>query len=426
MAVKASQVEESSWSQEILEAGLLDQHWLGIKNALKTGQDYPGLQHYGVEDEMVNYERRIHIPDSNALKLKVAYQCHNAKLAGHFGRDKTLDLMKRNYYWPNMEEWVRNYVRACDACQPNKTERHKKYGKLVPLEIPSRPWEQISMDFTTDLPNIKGYNQCWVIVDRFTKMANFIPVKNRKAKELALIFVREVWRLHELPKRVVSDRDTVFMSSFWSEVMRLLEVELDKSSAYHPQTDGQTERVNQILEHYLRTYCMWDQDDWVDLPPFAEFCYNNTVHTATKQAPFFAAYYQHPENNLKNPRDNATESNNPEAVKTAEDLDTMREAMRENMKAAQTRMAKYYNQKVANKKPQFKVGDWVMVNAKNIKTKRPSKKLDYKLSSKLEIEKLCGTNAYRLKLPPLCGKIHPVLHISLLEPYCQNTIPGRR
>ena len=96
------------------------------------------------------------------------------------------------------------------------------------------------------------------------------------------------------------------------------------------------------------------------------------------------------------------------------------------MKAAQTRMAKYYNQKVANKKPQFKVGDWVMVNAKNIKTKRPSKKLDYKLSSKLEIEKLCGTNAYRLKLPPLCGKIHPVLHISLLEPYCQNTIPGRR
>jgi len=104
MAVKASQVEESSWSKEILEAGLLDQHWLGIGNALKTGQDYPGLQHYGIEDEMVTYERHIYIPDSNALKLKVAHQCHNAKVAGHFRRDKTLDLMKRNYYWPNMEE----------------------------------------------------------------------------------------------------------------------------------------------------------------------------------------------------------------------------------------------------------------------------------------------------------------------------------
>jgi len=128
------------------------------------------------------------------------------------------------------------------------------------------------MDLITDLPNVKGYNQCWVIVDRFTKIAHFIPLKDRKTKELALIFGREVWRLHRLPKRVGSDGDTVFMSSFWSEVMRLLEFDLDKSSAYHLQTDGQTERVNQILEHYLRTYCMRYQDDWVDLLPFAEFC----------------------------------------------------------------------------------------------------------------------------------------------------------
>jgi len=126
----------------------------------------------------------------------------------------------------------------------------------------------------------------------------------------------------------------------------------------------------------------------------------------TKQTPFFAAYPQHPENYFKNPRDNATERNHPEADKTVEDLDPVRKAMREIMKAAQTRMAKYFNQKVANKELEFKVGDCVMVNAKNIKTKRPSKKLDYQLRGKFEIEKLCGTNAYRLKLPPLSGKIH--------------------
>jgi len=113
---------------------------------------------------------------------------------------------------------------------------------------------------------------------------------------------------------------------------------------------------------------MWDQDDWVDLLPFTEFCYNNTVHTATKKTLIFAAYHQPPENNFKNHRDNVTESNNPEAVKMVEDLDAMREAMRENMKAAQTWIAKYYNQKVANKVLQFKVGDYVIVNAKNIKT----------------------------------------------------------
>jgi len=137
MAVKASQIEESSWLQEILEAGLLEQHWLGIRNPLKTGRDYSGLQHYVIEHEMVIHQRPKYIPDSNAVKLKIAHQCHDAKVAGHFGRDKTLDLMKRNYYWPNMEEWVRNYGRTCDASLGNKTERHKKYGKLVPLEIPS-------------------------------------------------------------------------------------------------------------------------------------------------------------------------------------------------------------------------------------------------------------------------------------------------
>ena len=126
----------------------------------------------------------------------------------------------------------------------------------------------------------KAINQCWIIVDRFINMPHFITLKNQKAKEMALIFVREVWRLYGLPKRVISDQDMVFMSSFWREVMRLLVVELDKSSAQHPQTDGQTERVNQILEHYLRTYCMWDHDNWVDLPPFAELCYSNTIHTA--------------------------------------------------------------------------------------------------------------------------------------------------
>jgi len=129
MAVKALQVAESSWSKEILETRLLDQHWLGIRNAWKIGQYYPGIQHYGIEDEMVTYERRIYIPDSTALKLKVAHQCHDAKVPEHFGRVKTLDLMKRNYYWPNIEEWVRNYTRTCDAWQRNRTARHKKLSR---------------------------------------------------------------------------------------------------------------------------------------------------------------------------------------------------------------------------------------------------------------------------------------------------------
>ena len=130
--------------------------------------------------------------------------------------------------------------------------------------------------------------------------------------------------------------------------MRLIEVEKDKSSVYHPQTDREIEWVNQILEHYIRTYCGCDQDDWVELLPFAEFCYNNSVQSATKQTPFFATYYQHPPNNFIYPSSTDPSGNNPAAIKTVETLHAMRDATKENMKAAQERMSKYYNRKVAN------------------------------------------------------------------------------
>ena len=117
------------------------------------------------------------------------------------------------------------FLTTCTACQRNKTARHLKHSKLVLVGIPSRLWEQIPIDFITGVPNAKGYNQCWVIVDRFMKIAHFVMLKNPKAKELALAFVSEIWRLHGLPKRVVLDQETVFMSSFWTEVMRLMEVE---------------------------------------------------------------------------------------------------------------------------------------------------------------------------------------------------------
>jgi hypothetical protein len=278
------------------------------------------------------------------------------------------------------------------------------------------------MDFITDLPKVNGYDQIWVIVDRFTKMAHFIPLKNRVAHTLALAFIREIWRLHGLPMGVVSDRDTVFTSKLWSEIMRLLDISQDMSTAYHPQTDGQTERVNQVLEQYLRTYCSWDQKNWVELLPYAEFCYNNTVHSSTKMTPFYANFGYHPGHNYP-----AVEviSNVPAAEEFVLKLQKLREDMRETLLLAKKRMAKYYNRKVADQEPKFKVGDWVMLNAKDFKTIRPSKKLDHKMRGKFKVKRLVGPHAYELDLPVSIGK-HPVFHISLLEPYIQNELPGRR
>jgi len=148
-----------------------------------------------------------------------------------------------------MDEHITEYVRSCDVCQRNKVIRHKKYGLLEPLEVPMRPWTAISMDFIVGLPKSEGYRKIWVIVDRFSKMAHFIPLKTEEhIKKLALTFVKEIWRLHGLPESIVSDRDTRFTSKFWTSLMQLLQVKLNMSTAFHPESDGQTERVNQILE----------------------------------------------------------------------------------------------------------------------------------------------------------------------------------
>lgn len=411
MAVRALDREPTTLNKEILEAGELDPQWMSYKKELLAGKVYETLS---LEDGLVLYKKRIYIPNCNDLKLTVTRQCHDAKVAGHFGRDKTMELITRNYYWPDLENWVRGYVRTCDACQRNKTARHKKYGLLKPLDVPYRPWEHISMDFIVDLPKVAGYEQIWVIVDRFSKMAHFIPLKNRQAGNLSKLFIREVWRLHGLPLGVVSDRDTVFTSKLWKEIMRLLDVSQDMSTAYHPQTDGQTERVNQVLEHYLRSFCAWDQKDWVELLPYAEFCYNNSIHSATKMTPFYANYGYHPGDNYPSEVKN---SKVPAAETYILKLERMRKDMRETLLEAQKRMAKYYNRSVADKEPKFSVGDKVMVNGKNIKTKRDSKKLDHKMRGPFKVKRLIGPYAYELDIAGGISKPHPVYHISMLEPY---------
>ena len=157
-----------------------------------------------------------------------------------------------------MAEDVQDYVRSCDTCQRDKTSRHRKYRLLEPLEIPYRPWSSISMDWITKLPESGGYTQIWVIVDRLTKMAHFIPLRTgATALELANIFLERIWKLHGIPDEIILDRDTKVISLFWKKLIDLMGIVSKLSTAFHPQTDGQTERVNQILEQYLRHYCSW-------------------------------------------------------------------------------------------------------------------------------------------------------------------------
>ena len=175
-------------------------------------------------------------------------------VAGHMGMDKTLEMRNRNFYWPRMAEDIEDYVRSCEDCQRNKASHYMRHGTLHPLELSYSPWDSISMDFNTHLPVSEDCSTVWVIVDHYTKMAHFVPIKNaqKTAKGCTKPFLANVWKLHGLPSDIVSDGDPVFTSTYWAELMKKLDVRLKKSTAFRPQTDGQTERINQTLEHYLR------------------------------------------------------------------------------------------------------------------------------------------------------------------------------
>ena len=150
-----------------------------------------------------------------------------------------------------MNERIIDFVRSCPECQRNKASRHQPYGLISPLELPYAPWQSIAMDFITELLLSEGCDHLWVIIDRFTKMAHFLPLKENTAADLAKVFAKEIWRHHGMPMDIVSDRDSRFTSEVWKEFLGLLNIRPRMSTAFHPQTDGQTECLNQTIEAYL-------------------------------------------------------------------------------------------------------------------------------------------------------------------------------
>ena len=188
------------------------------------------------------YRGKRYVPEGDELWLQLIQEYHDTMLAGHPGRAKTYDLLDRQYYWKDMRKQVDQYVRNCHSCQCSRTSRHATFGVVRPLPVPENTWEDISMDFVVGLPECEGFDVVWVVVDRLSKMRHFIPCHTMiDAVGLAKLFYREVVRLHGLPKSVVSDRGPQFVSTFWGQICSRLGIDRRMSTAFHPQTDGQTE-----------------------------------------------------------------------------------------------------------------------------------------------------------------------------------------
>jgi hypothetical protein len=303
-------------------------------------------------------------------------------------------------------------------CLRNKPTRHKPYGKLQPIPPPDAPWKIISWDFIQGLPLSRDeqtntvYNEVLAITCKFTKESIFEPWNNTwGAKELAHVFTRRVFSQHGLPEIIISDRDSLFTSHFWTSLMSQLGTKLKIATKSHAQTDGQTERLNQTLEIYLRCFLNYNQNDWVHYLPLAEFTYNSSKHSVTGMSPFEASQGRNPISTLQpiTPKKDTPEANNH--IKT---MANIRDQLQKDLTFVMERMSYYYDKK-HSKQPSLKEGNRVYLLGKNITTKRPSQKLDYQKLGPYIIKKKLSDVSYELELTSRT-RIHPVFHVSLLEP----------
>jgi len=280
----------------------------------------------------------------------------------------------------------------------------------MPNAILEKPWSHISADFITKLPLAQGYNAILVVCDHFSKMAHFIATTEKMSAEgLAKLFQDHIWKLHGLPESIISDRGVQFMAGMMKELNNLLGIQTKLLTAYHPQMDGQMERINRELEQYLRVFIDHRQEQWLDWLGTAEFAYNNKVHTATKTLPFKANYGQDPKMGF--------EERGKGKYEVAEKFVERMRKIQEKAKA-QEEIKKFANRK-RREEEEYRVGDLVLLSTKDLKwqmKRRRSEKLTEHFIGPYKVKEIVSSNGIELKLPKSI-KIHPVVNISRVQLY---------
>ncbi|KAJ3459939.1 hypothetical protein MRS44_016012 [Fusarium solani] len=387
----------------IQQAKLMETRRIAFINKITEEELFHGIYEHN-QDIPEEEEKTGKMQVPTHLQEPLIKHIHEHKLHGHPGIAKMMERLKRTYEFPKMKNVVRTVLQRCDLCARTKARRHKPYGKLKPLEVAERPWQSITMDFITKLPISEDpstrvhYDSILVIVDRLTKFSYFLPFNEQTdSEQLAYIFIRNIVSIHGMPNEIISDRGSTLDSKFWKGLMAQLGLHPRMSTAYRPQVDGQTERVNQIVETYLRCYINYEQNNWAKLLPMAQFAYNTSLQESIKTTPAYALFGYTPDPY----RDSYDGIQNVKAILEADKLRELHAELRAELEKDR-------------KDRLFRRGDMVYLSTKNIETKRPSKKLDFKYLGPFKILKKLSDSTYKLDLPPKV-KLHPVFNISLLE-----------
>jgi transposase InsO family protein len=387
-----------------------------------------GEQNWAVSNGLLLWQGRLVVPPIDNLRTELIQEAHAQVSAAHPGRTKTVAVIARRYWWKSLRTDVERYMNNCRECRRATVFRDKAPGKLQPLPVPERPWQHVAMDFKSYPTDRYGYDSVLVVIDRFSKQSVTMPCyKTTTAKDMAQLFIDHVYRSRGAPTTIVSDRGPQFISTFWHELCRILGVKLKLSTAFHPQTDGQTEIMNQYLDQRLRPFINYYQDNWSSLVALMDYAQLTLPHESLGMlSPFevlngYAPTTSYDWNRPKEPLTAREKLSVEEATAFAKRMHFTWDTARSLLRKAQERMEASVNKH--RRDINFGVNDWVYVSTRNWKTDRPSKKLDIQNAGPYKILAQEG-NSYRLQLPDNL-RIHPVFAPQLLRKAAMDPLPGQ-
>lgn len=413
--VAAVATMQTDMTERIREAAQTDAAYAKLMRDVTSGL----VRRFWIQDGLLRAQGgRLVVPKNEALRRDLLKESHDSRWAGHPGMERMYALLSRDFYWPNMWRDVEAYVRSCLICQMDKVERKRPAGLLQPLPIPERPWASVSMDFIAGFPEVDGRKTIFVVVDRFSKYAIFMVVPEPcTAETCASLFFTHVVKFFGIPGDIISDRDTRFTGKFWTTLFLIVGTELKFSTAFHPQTDGQTERVNALLEEYLRHFVTARQRNWLELLDAAQFSYNLNRSSATDQSPAELCLGYQPRTPLEVARQ--YDGPCPAAHLFARDRTENMAKARDSLAQAAMRMKLRADE---HRRPvEFQVGDLVMLKITPYLWKKATKQKQHKgllprYDGPFKVLRRVGEVAYKLALPARL-RIHPVFHVSFLKPY---------
>ena len=380
---------------------------------------------YVLRDGLLYKDGKLYIPNNKQIKTLIMHESHDTPIAGHMGADKTVQLVSRQFFWPRLSTDVREYVTSCLSCQSNKASNQQPMGLLQPIAVPEKRWDVVTMDLIGPLPKTRnGFDAIFVCVDKLSKMVHYIPTTTTAtAPVLAKLFMHEVVRLHGMPSTIISDRDARFTSQFWRELWQRMGTKLAMSTAYHPQTDGQTERANRTLEEILRATVNAKQNDWDEFLTTAEIAYNNSVNASTGETPFMLNSGQHPRLPLSDFV--MGDCKNDAAITMLQSIHNGVELAKNNLLKAQQKQKKHADKH--RRDVRFSVGDKVLLSMANLNNTLHPTKLAPKFIGPFPITRTVGEVAYELQLPDSMAAYHPVFHVSRLRAFRDGgeTFPDR-